>query len=55
MRAVVYRQAQRIASELAKFHETLTTSLTFSPLEYCSLFAQKKAYGGEATGTSGPP
>ena len=29
--------------------------MTFSPPEYCRLFAQKKAYQGGVTGTPGPP
>ena len=29
--------------------------MTFSPPEYCRLFAQKKAYQGGLTGTPGPP
>ena len=29
--------------------------MAFSPPEYCSLFAQKKAYQGGVTGTPGPP
>ena len=29
--------------------------MAFSPPKYCKLFAQKKAYQGEVTGTPGPP
>ena len=29
--------------------------MAFSPPEFCRLFAQKKAYKGGVTGTSGPP
>ena len=29
--------------------------MAFSPPEHCRLFAQKKAYKGGVTGTSGPP
>ena len=30
-------------------------AFTFSPPEYCRLFAQKKAYQGGVMGTPGPP